>query len=69
MRGQYLERREILTNNSVTLHTPPGNPDEYRELETDLADCTTTTTGQTLNHCLEDLAGRMKASMDRQDLL
>ena len=36
---------------------PPGNMEDYKQLEDDLADCTTNS-GDTLNDCLEDLAGR-----------
>ena len=37
--------------------SPPGNMEDYKQLEDDLADCTTNS-GDTLNDCLEDLAGR-----------
>ena len=41
---------------------PPGNMEDYKQLEDDLADCTTNS-GDTLNDCLEDLASRQSGDL------
>ena len=62
--NQSTVSRLTWTNESepVWLYLPPGNMEDYKQLEDDLADCTTNS-GDTLNDCLEDLAGRQSGDL------